>query len=210
LETPTLEQKLKAVIGNLPPDGVTLAEIRDLIGQDGLLLLTVLLALVFMVPVSIPGFSTIFGAAILLIGLSRLLNRKLWLPGPIAQRVVPSDRLHSVLNHGGKWLRRMEGISRPQRLQWMSSTGMTAIINNGALVTGAVLLMAPFGMIPFSNTLPAIALLLLAIGLMQRDGLCILLGHFINLTTVVYFAILLLGGGAAVREAFRYLAGNPS
>jgi hypothetical protein len=68
LKTESLGAKLKAITDSLPPDGVTLAEIRDLVGQDGLLILTALLTIVFMVPVSIPGVSTVFGAAILLIG----------------------------------------------------------------------------------------------------------------------------------------------
>ena len=56
----------------------------------------------------------------------------------------------------------------------------------------ALLLMAPFCFVPFSNTLPAVAVLLLCIGLLQRDGLCVLLGHVMNLLTMAYFAALVL------------------
>jgi hypothetical protein len=87
---------------------------------------------------------------------------------------------------------------------------MPNTMSNLALIGGAVLLMAPFGLIPFSNTLPALALLLLAIGMLQRDGLLIVYGHVCNFFTVVYFAILILGGGAAIREAFRHLVGIAS
>jgi hypothetical protein len=82
--------------------------------------------------------------------------------------------------------------------------------NNCALILGAALLMAPFGLIPFSNTLPGLALLFLAIGLLQSDGLCVLYGHLLNLATIVYFAFLILGGAVAVREAFRHLFGGAS
>jgi hypothetical protein len=208
LRTDPLGERLKAVSGNLPSSGVTLAEIRDLIGQDGLLLLTAFLTIVFMVPVSIPGVSTVFGVAILLIGISRLLHRNLWLPKRIAQRMLPADRLRTALNQGGKWIHRLECVSRPHRLSWLVSTGLTDTVNNCALITGALLLMAPFGLIPFSNTLPALALLFLAIGLLQRDGLCVLYGHLVNLATIIYFAVLIVGGSAAVREAFRHLVGK--
>jgi hypothetical protein len=73
-------------------------------------------------------------------------------------------------------------------------------VNNCALIFGALLLMAPFGFVPFSNTLPGLALLFLAIGLLQRDGLCILFGHLMNLATTIYFAVLILGGGVAINE----------
>jgi hypothetical protein len=58
--------------------------------------------------------------------------------------------------------------------------------------------MAPFGFIPFSNTAPAVALLFLAIGSVQRDGLCILIGHCAILITVAYFVVLLAGGSLAL------------
>lgn len=208
LRMDSLGEKLKILISNLPPDGVSLTEIRDLIGQDGLLLLTIFLTLVFMVPVSIPGVSTVFGMAILLVGISRLLSRNLWMPKSIGHRVLPSDKLRGALNQGGKWLVRLERVSRPHRMNWLVSSGLMDVVNNSALITGAVLLMAPFGLIPFSNTLPALALLFLAIGLLQRDGLCILLGHLANLATIIYFSVLILGGSIAASEVFRHVVGR--
>lgn len=196
-------ERLKAIIADLPPDRVTLAEIRDLLGQDGFLLLTAFLTIVFLIPVSIPGVSTVFGAAILLIGVSRLLNRNLWLPKRILERQLPAGKLRVGLNKGVIWFHRLERISRPHRLKWLTRNGFTGVLNDCALILGACLLMAPFGLIPFSNTLPAIAILFFAIGLLQRDGVCILLGHLVNLATIVYFSLLIVGGGAAIHEIFQ-------
>ncbi len=194
----SLGEKLDVMIVSLPPDGVTLAKIRDIVGQDGLLVLTIFLTLVFMVPVSIPGVSTVFGAAILLIGTSRLFGRKLWLPSRIEQRTLSSDKLRSTLTKGAKWLHKLERVSKPRRLDLLTASRFMRILNDLALIAGAVLLMAPFGLIPFSNTLPALALLFLAIGLLQNDGLCVLYGHLMNLATVIYFSVLIVGGGFAL------------
>jgi hypothetical protein len=210
LQMDSLGEKLRLVIVNLPSNGVTLAEIRDLIGKDGLLLFTAFLTIVFMVPVSIPGVSTVFGFAILLIGISRLLGRNLWLPNRISQRVLPGEKLKTVLNKGIIWLHRLERVSRPHRMNWLASTGLTEVINNCALIIGAILLMAPFGLVPFSNTLPALALLFLAIGLLQRDGLCVMLGHLANIATIIYFTVLIVGGSVAVREVIQYFTGKAS
>jgi hypothetical protein len=65
----------------------------------------------------------------------------------------------------------------------------------------------PFGLIPFSNTFPAVAILFLAIGLLQRDGVCILLGHISNIVTIIYFGVLIGGGGLAVRELVNRFVG---
>ena len=201
LRTDSLGEKLNVMTGNLPTSGVSLAEIRDIVGQDGLLVLIAFLAIVFMVPVSIPGMSTVFGAAILMIGTSRLLGCKLWLPKCIAQRVLPTEKLRMGLNQSSVWLHRLERLSRPHRLNWLTSTWLAETLNNCALITASALLMAPFGLIPFSNTLPALALLFLAIGLLQQDGLCILFGHLANLCAFFYFIGILAGGSAAIRQA---------
>jgi hypothetical protein len=191
-------EKLEAAIEALPAGAVTLAQVRDLVGSEGLMLLTAFLTIVFLVPVSVPGISTVFGAGILLIGVSRLFRLELWLPKRIERRVVAAERLRSALRGGLVWFRRLERISRPQRMSWAASDGAVRVVNDCAIILGAALLMAPFGLIPFSNTLPAVALLLLAIGSLQRDGLFILLGHVSNLVTIAYFALLIGGGGYAL------------
>jgi hypothetical protein len=201
LRTDSVGEKLNIMISNLPTSGVSLAEIRDIVGQDGLLVLIAFLAIVFMVPVSIPGVSTVFGAAILMIGTSRLLGCTLWLPKCITQRVLPTEKLRTGLNQSSIWLHRLERLSRPHRLNWLTSTWLAEILNNCVLITASALLMAPFGLIPFSNTLPALALLFLAIGLLQHDGPCILFGHIANLCAFIYFISIIAGGSAAIRQA---------
>lgn len=200
--------KIEAAINLLPPGGVKVAEIRDLFGEDGLMLLSAFLTLVFLVPVSIPGVSTVFGGAILMIGVTRLFGGKLWLPASIENRIIPTEKIQSTLRRGLVWFRRLERISRPNRLPWFASGGLTGTANNCAFILGAILLMAPFGLIPFSNTLPAVALLLFAIGFIERDGLCIFLGHCANVATVLYFTLLIAGGGAAIYQILQKFFGH--
>ncbi|VXB45327.1 exopolysaccharide biosynthesis protein [Massilia sp. 9I] len=196
-----VSKKLRGLVRSLPPTGITLSELIHRVGNDGLLILTALLTLVFLIPVSIPGVSTVFGAAILLIGLSRLLRRELWIPSRIAHKTIATRKLRPLLRKALSWMHKIERVSRPNRLAWVVANGPVQHLNNAALILGAVLLMMPFGLIPFSNTFPAVALLLLAIGLLQRDGICVLLGHFSNVLTMLYFALLIGGGGLALREA---------
>lgn len=203
----SLGQQLADIIERLPPDALSLGELLDVFSDEGLLLLTILLTLVFLIPVSIPGVSTVFGAAILLVGVSRLINRPLWLPQRIKHKALPAARLRPGLTAGLVWVRRMEKISRPHRLRLFVDGPGQGVINNLAFILAALLLMAPFGFVPFSNTLPALALLLYAIGFIQRDGGAILLGHLANIGTIVYFSVLIGGGGVAVRELFQRLTG---
>ncbi len=200
-----LGDKIEAIIEKLPPTEVTLVEIMDIVGSDSLMLLTIFLSLVFLVPVSIPGVSTVFGTGILLIGITRLFSRKLWLPQKIANRKISSEKLRAGFQRALVWFHRLEKISRPHRLPGLTSDGLMSLLNNLSFILAAVLLMVPFGFIPFSNTLPAIALIFLAVGLMQKDGGSILLGYLSNLATIVYFGFLIAGGGYSIAELFKML-----
>lgn len=196
----TLGTRIENAIASLPAGEINLGTLLQHFGQQGLLILTVLLTLVFMIPVSIPGVSTVFGAAILLVGISRLSGKPLWLPARLRDRPLPSDRLRSALQGGMRWVHRLTKISKPHRLPGLVEGRMIELVNNLAFILAAVLLMAPFGLIPFSNTLPGLALLFFAVGLLQRDGVAICLGHLTNVATMIYFAILLGGGGLVIKE----------
>lgn len=203
----SLGEQLAVIIADLPPDKLTLGELLDVFGDEGLLLLTMLLTLVFLIPVSIPGVSTVFGAAILLVGISRLIGRPLWLPARLRDKALPADKLRPGLTRGMVWVQRLERISHPHRLRAVVEGRAQNLFNNLAFILAAVLLMAPFGFVPFSNTLPALALLFFAAGLIQRDGVAVLLGHLANIGTIIYFGILIGGGGVAVHELWQRFTG---
>lgn len=203
LKQESLGEKLETVIQKMPARDITLIEILDIIGNDSLMFVTIFLSLVFLIPVSIPGVSTVFGSAILLIGIARLFNRKLWFPEKIANRTISAEKLTKVLERALVWFHRFEKISKPHRLAWLASEGT---LNNLSFILGALLLMVPFGFIPFSNTIPAVALILLAIGIIQKDGVILLLGHLANVATIVYFSALVAGSGLGLFEAFKYFS----
>jgi hypothetical protein len=131
----------------------------------------------------------------------------LWIPSKLEHRVIGTRKLRPLLRKALSWLKKLERVSKPNRIQWLVAAGAVAFFNNAALILGAVLLMMPFGLIPFSNTFPAVAILFLAIGLLQRDGVCILLGHISNVVTIIYFGVLIGGGGLAVRELVNRFVG---
>jgi len=63
----------------------------------------------------------------------------------------------------------------------------------------------PFGLITFSNTLPALAVIFLSAGMMQRDGLALLLGYAAVCLTLLYFALLITAGGATLMEVWQWM-----
>ncbi len=203
----SLKDQIEHLIEALPEDHLSLGELLDKLGDEGLLLLSILLTLVFLIPVSIPGVSTVFGAVILLIGVSRLSGRPLWLPHRLGNKQLPVEKLRPALKSGLKWMERMDKISRPHRLSALVDGKAMGVINNLAFILAAVLLMMPFSFVPFSNTMPAVALLLFSVGFIQRDGGAVLLGHLANLATIIYFGVLIAGGGVALQHVFNKFTG---
>lgn len=201
----SLEQKIELIVQRLPPREVNITEIIEVVGKDSLMVLTIFLSLVFLVPVSIPGVSTVFGTGILLIGIAGLFNWRLRLPKAIAYRKLSSEQLRAGFKVALVWVRRLEKISRPHRLPLLTSAGWISRVHFVSFVLAALLLMAPFGLIPFSNTLPALALIFLAVGMLRRDGYSILLSYLANGVTLVYFTILIAAGGWSIHELFRFL-----
>ena len=189
----TAAESVEHAIKNLSGDVVTLREIINVIGREGMLVFCIFLTLPFMVPVSIPGISTLFGLAIGLIGLGVMTHRPPWLPDRLIRKKFPAHRLRLALEKGTIWIHRLERISRPSIPVLTHGSGM-ARINGLMLIAGALLLMAPFGLIPFSNTLPGLAILFLATGVLQRDGRSVLLGYMTLVLTALYFSFLLRGG----------------
>ncbi len=185
----SLSATLTRTIDGIQGETVTLRELMAAIGEQGLLLLCALATLPFLIPVSIPGVSTVFGAAIILLAVAITLNRMPWLPSKILDRKLDAAKLLPALRKGVRIVSRIDAWVRPRAL------GMTAdhmsVINGCVLVFGGLLLMAPFGLIPFSNTAPAVGILLLTIGMIQRDGVFVLLGYLGTVLTVIYFGALL-------------------
>lgn len=198
-----LKAQLEELVNSISSQGMPVSALVATLGREGLLLLVVFLSLPFLLPVSIPGVSTVFGSLILLIGIAELLNLPLWLPNKVGQYQLTEPRLREILRFGSTWVDRLERVSKP-RLHRLSEPLM-ARVSALVLVIAAALLMLPLALIPFSNTLPALACITLALGLVNRDGLMIVAGWLFTIISAVYFALIFIFGSMAILEGFKRL-----
>jgi hypothetical protein len=191
-----LSEKFAAIARSLPDQKLAVSELLERVGQSGMLLFAVFLTLPFLVPVSVPGVSTVFGLLIILIGIGFALDRLPWLPGFVMKRTVPAGKLGAALEQGSKLVARIEGFLHPRLGFFVNGPG-AGRFNGLMLAFAGVLLMAPFGFVPFSNTIPGLAILFLALGMLEDDGVFVLLGYLMTLATCVYFGVLIWGAYAA-------------
>ncbi|HET7204536.1 MAG TPA: exopolysaccharide biosynthesis protein [Steroidobacteraceae bacterium] len=198
-----LETTRAAVSGHV----VTLRELLGLVGEQGLLVFCAILAMPFLLPVSLPFMSTALGAPMLLIGWAVVMNRVPWLPDRLLDRSLPTQAVLHVLERAARAAARFEHLVRPRVLD-MTATAAINRLNGGVLVVVVVLLMAPLPLVPLGNTLPAIAIICLCLGMAERDGVIVLLGYVFTLVSAAY-----LGGlfwlaartGRNIDDAWRLL-----
>lgn len=201
-----LGQTLLDVAAGLTHETVSLRELLARLGEQGMLVSCAFLTLPFLVPVSIPGVSTVFGAAIILLGIGITANRVPWFPAALMRRQFSSASLIPLLDRGARLLSRFDSVVHP-RLHRLTGNAIVNRVHGLVLTFSALLLIFPFGFIPLSNTLPALAILFFALGMLQRDGVFIIAGYVMTFITVVYFAALLIAALAGGQALGRLLGG---
>jgi hypothetical protein len=164
---------------------VTLRELLAMLGEQGLLVFCGILAVPFLLPMTIPGMSTVLGLPMLLIGFAVMVSSVPWLPERLLRHSLPAPTVRGVLQKVRGWAERFEHLVRPRWLALTGGRGVNAL--NGALVLVAVvLLMAPIPLVPFVNSIPALAIVLLCFGMAERDGIVIALGYFTTVVAAAY------------------------
>ena len=157
----------------------------------------VLLALPFCTPIPLPGFSTVFGLVIVLFALRLTLGQRPWLPARLLDRPLPRGIFPLILRSARRMVRLLESVLRP-RLTYLFDRQVTRCVCGLAIVASVVLLLLPLS-IPFSNFLPALSVILIAVSLTERDGVMLLAGFGLFAITAAFFATIFLGGAAVVR-----------
>lgn len=164
---------------------VTLRELLALLGEQGLLVFCGVLAAPFLLPVTVPGMSTVLGLPMLLIGFAVMVSRVPWLPERLLNRALPAATVRNVLQKVRGWAERFEHLVRP-RLLGLTGGPAINVVNGVLVIVAVVLMMAPLPLVPFVNSLPALAIILLCFGMAERDGVVITLGYFMTLVSAVY------------------------
>ena len=181
-----LSTDLEALHARVKDKALTLAELKQALKGRGSAMLLILLALPFCF-VAIPGLSMPFGIAISLIGACQAIGREPWLPRFIMHRRLSTARSAQLLTGAIKVARQLEKYVRPRLAFLHAGPGMLRLIGFGIVIAGLGL-MLPLP-IPFSNSIPAWAVVLLAVGMMEKDGLFVLLGHFTAMGTWVFIGL---------------------
>lgn len=167
---------------------VTLREVIYTLRGRAYTLLLILLALPFITPLPLPGLSTPFGLAIAFIALRLALGQQPWLPMKLQRKELPPGFFGKLFAFTTRIITQLEKFLRP-RLAVLTASGLLLQLHAFFILMAAVVLLLPLP-IPFTNSFPAWTILLLAGGLLERDGVFILAGYVVFALGVLYFMFL--------------------
>ena len=116
-------------------------------------------------------------------------------PAPPAGAKAAQRIYHQILERRSRVLRWLEVLLRP-RLGFLHDQVLFRRVSGAFIMVSGLLLLLPVP-VPFTNTLPALTVILLAAGAMERDGVFFLAGCGLFALTASYF------GPAGVRWGAR-------
>ncbi len=120
----------------------------------------------------IPGTTTILGAPLLLMGFQLVIRRdQVWLPKWALRRWIEREAYRSGVAKVLPRVRWVERLSKP-RLSIMTGEVSEVLIGIATIVLSVILVLPIWG----GNLVPALIMSLFGFGLMQRDGLAVLIG----------------------------------
>jgi len=178
---------------------ISLGEMTEALGDRGFGLLMLVFALPMATPMSaIPGISTVFGLPLIVltvqlaIGLHRprfpdfLLNRSIAAAdfAAVSKKIIP-------------WIERAERVTRPRMAVLTGYLSERLIGLVGIVLT--IIMSLP---IVLGNQPPAAALSLFAIGMLERDGLFVILGWIATIAAIVIVSAVLGAFAAAAYLVF--------
>jgi hypothetical protein len=167
----TISQRLHQLARDAEGDMVTLDWIMGQLHERAFGLFLLVLALPCCIPF-LYGVPQIVALPLMFVSGQMLLGRSTpWLPRKLGARQVATASLEGLAERAGPWLRRIEAVSRP-RLAALTRRPFDQLVGIALVVFSASILVP----LPGTNTVPGIAVVILSMGLLQRDGILVILG----------------------------------
>lgn len=169
----SLSSLLLSFAENFSSERVRARDITESLGQRSFGFILLIFALPNSLPIiGIPGVSTITGLPMLFVAVQMALGQqRVYLPRWITDSSLPTASFQALIRKVHPWLQRIEKLMKPRII--ILTQGNAERWLGAFCVLLAFLLVLP---IPLGNLLPALGILFIALGLIESDGVCVLVG----------------------------------
>ena len=179
---PRLSQILADLAGDESRERISVADMLETMRARAFGALLLIFAFPNILP-SPPGTAGILGMPLIFLSAQMMLGLRPWLPGIIARRSMARSTFQGLVKRIAPWLARAERLLRA-RLRMLAWPVSQRILGGLCLIVSIALALP----VPFANMAPAIALCLIGLGVLERDGIWILVGIAAALGSLVYVA----------------------
>lgn len=188
-------------LGRNAGERVALGDLVSSLGERAFGLLMLIFALPNAIGLgTIPGLSTVFGLPQAIFALQMIAGfQKPWLPRFLLEKSLSAEEFRSVVTKAHPHLDRAERMLKP-RLTVLTSPIAERILGVVFLILATIVALP----IPLGNWPPAIAMSVIALGLVEHDGLVVLIGLIIAVIAIVLALAVVGAGAAAVWLAIRW------
>jgi hypothetical protein len=164
---------------------ITFGELLAICGPQGHGFLALFLVLPFLQPIPLPGLSSAIGILLAILGVFVALRRPPWVPARVARVEVQPEHVLRICRSAERLLGAIEHVVKP-RMQWLFGQRWFRLTNGFVWIVHALVFSLPLP-IPFSNSLPAIVILLMALGILEEDFGVIVVAYVGAIANVVFF-----------------------
>ncbi|QFT75959.1 exopolysaccharide biosynthesis protein [Erythrobacter sp. THAF29] len=153
---------------------VTIGDVLERFGNRSFAPVMMVFALVELTPAGgIPGVPTFLAVCISLIAVQMLFGRDhIWVPEWIKRRSAPSKRLRQATGKLETVAERVDSVAHSRLEQFASGIGLKIA---AAIIIALCLTIPPFEVVPFASTGPMLAIDVICLAIMVRDGLAMLI-----------------------------------
>lgn len=195
---PHLSTVLAHYLATVSVDRIAVRDIVQLLGNRSLGGLMLVFAFPMALPIPAPGLSIVFGVPLVLISAQLMLGfSHVQLPAKLMRQTIPRPRFASIVERVLPILRRLERILKP-RIVWLSGRAATIPIGIVCVILALTIALP----IPFGNVIPGIAISLFAVGLLQQDGLAIMLGFVISIVAAIVIWAAIAGAHTVIHQSW--------
>jgi hypothetical protein len=173
---------LAAIADAQDKERISIGDLLEALKRRALGALMFIFAIITALPMP-PGVSAVVGAPLVFLTAQLMLGMNAWLPKIITDRSLSRVDFQRVVKAASPWLARAESVMKP-RFEFLAKRPAIYVVGFVAFFM-ALLVLLP---IPGANMAPSIAICIIALGLLERDGIWITIGAIVGIVSTVVVA----------------------
>lgn len=160
-------------------DNIKVGTLLKSIDSGGFALLNLIFSIILMIPLP-PPIAIIAGLIVMFLSFQMIIGMKeVWLPKIITEKSIKRTTLTVIVEKSTIYLYKLERFTR-RRFTFVSNPITERIIGAFIFFLAGITLTP----IVFANTIPGLAIILISFGMINKDGLMVIIGFIVGIFSI--------------------------